>query len=310
MRHDTPLKDRAQGHWQTILPQFGVDSRHLDGKHHPCPLCGGKDRWRFDDLQGQGTSICGQCGARTGMQLVMDMKGWAFAQMAVEVEKIIGTDPAPPQPAKPQKDAAEKFAEAQGYWRSGVRIVDGDPVDLYLRRRVGIYQPTRALKFIPATPFSGTTYPAMVSAYVDVHGDLAGVQRTFLTQDGRKAGLEPDRWNTGALPDGGAIRLAKHDKVLGIAEGIETALSAARLYGLPVWAALNENRLEVWQPPEGVNEIVVFGDADMNCVGQAAAYALGKRLSRDKTRTVQVMIPPDLGTDWNDVLRQRQEKAA
>lgn len=307
-RDQTPLKDRARGHWQHILPQFGVDSRHLDGKHHPCPKCEGKDRWRFDNLRDEGTSICGQCGSRSGIQMVMDMSGLSFGQAAAEIEKIIGDAP-PPPPSPPKKDAAEKYAEAVEFWRTGKRLVEGDPVDLYLRRRVGFYQPTKALKFIPATPFSGSTYPAMVSAYVDVHGDLAGVQRTFLTLDGHKAGLDPDRWNTGALPDGGAIRLGQHDKVLGIAEGVETALSATRLYALPVWAALNENRLEVWQPPEGVTEIVVFGDADMNCVGQAAAFALGKRLSRDKTRTVQVMIPPDLGTDWNDVL-QRQEQAA
>ncbi|MCW5705488.1 MAG: hypothetical protein KIT82_23260, partial [Bradyrhizobium sp.] len=46
----TPLKDRARGRWKQILSvAAGIDSRHLDGKHHPCPMCGGKDRWRFDD---------------------------------------------------------------------------------------------------------------------------------------------------------------------------------------------------------------------------------------------------------------------
>ncbi len=302
-RDRAPLKDRARGRWKEILPHFGVDSRHLDGKHHPCPMpgCGGKDRWRFDNLNGEGTSICGQCGSRSGITLAMELRGADFATVAAEIEKIIGDNP-PILDAAPEKGVAEKVAEAKELWRSGVRISNGDPVDQYLRRRVGQYQPTRALKFIPATPFSGTTYPAMISGYADVFGDLAGVQRTFLTADGYKAALDPARWNTGTLPDGGAIRLAPHDAVLGIAEGVETALAAARLYNVPVWAALNENRLEAWQPPEGVNDIIIFGDSDANCVGQAAAYALGKRLSRDKTKNVQVLLPPEVGMDFNDVL--------
>jgi putative DNA primase/helicase len=26
-----------------------MDERALSGKHGPCPLCGGRDRFRFDD---------------------------------------------------------------------------------------------------------------------------------------------------------------------------------------------------------------------------------------------------------------------
>ncbi len=39
--------DAAHGQWRTILPSFGIHPGHLDGKHHPCPACGGKDRFRF-----------------------------------------------------------------------------------------------------------------------------------------------------------------------------------------------------------------------------------------------------------------------
>jgi len=305
--HETPIWDRMAGRWKEVLPQLGnLDLRTLDGRHRPCPLCGGKDRWRFDDKQGSGSSICGQCGAKTGMQLLMALNGWDFGTAAREIEALIGDSPAPATKGPATKTEAEKYAEAKAFWRAGGRIASGDPVDLYLKHRVGTYAPTRALKFIPATPFSGTMYPAMVAAFVDVHGELAGIQRTFLTPDGRKANLDPARWNTGALPDGGAVRLAPYDKVLGIAEGVETALAATRLFGLPVWAALTENRVEVWEPPEGVNEIVVFGDCDGNFVGQSAAYSLARRLSRDKTRTVQVMIPPEVGKDWNDELASMQ----
>jgi phage/plasmid primase-like uncharacterized protein len=50
-KHNT--KDLAQGNWVTILARFGADASCLDGKHRPCPSCGGTDRFRFDDRDGQ-----------------------------------------------------------------------------------------------------------------------------------------------------------------------------------------------------------------------------------------------------------------
>ncbi|MDI5829610.1 hypothetical protein MJN51_36035, partial [Salmonella enterica subsp. enterica serovar Kentucky] len=35
-------------------------------RHAPCPACGGKDRFRFDD-NGRGSFICNQCGAGDGL---------------------------------------------------------------------------------------------------------------------------------------------------------------------------------------------------------------------------------------------------
>jgi putative DNA primase/helicase len=311
----TPLRDRARGHWKHILAVVGnVDSRHLDGKHHPCPICGGKDRWRFDDKKGEGTSICGQCGARDGVKLVMDLLGVDFPEAAKRIEVIIGTDAKPRDYVDTSEaDAAETHKQVLSFWRSGQRVVVGDPVDRYLRRRVGNYPETRAIRCIPSTPFMGRTMPAMITAYVDVAGELSSIQRTFLTADGEKqSDVENDRWNTGPLPAGGAVRLVRPkptDTAIGIAEGVETALSAIAMHGLPVWAALTANRLQAWQPPEGFNDIIVFGDADTNYTGQAAAFALANRLEVQRKLRVQVAIPPQLGMDWNDVLQQQREMA-
>ncbi len=95
---------------------------------------------------------------------------------------------------------------------------------------------------------------------------------------------------------------------MGIAEGIETALSASILFNVPVWAALSSGRLKVWQPPAETIEVLVFGDNDANCDGQEAAYALGNRLNR--TITAQVLIPETPGSDWNDVLAAKRRSAA
>lgn len=45
------------GRWRAILPRLGLDQSFLTGRHCPCPICGGKDRFRFDDQEGRGTWI-------------------------------------------------------------------------------------------------------------------------------------------------------------------------------------------------------------------------------------------------------------
>ena len=67
--------DRAVGQWLGILSAIGLPARSLVNKHGPCPMCGGKDRFRFDDKNGRGTWICSQCGAGDGVTLVMQFLG-------------------------------------------------------------------------------------------------------------------------------------------------------------------------------------------------------------------------------------------
>ncbi len=311
------IGERTKGRWKEILPALGIAEASLTGRHGACPVCGGKDRFRFDDREGRGTWFCAQQhgtesstpsgSAGNGFRLLMDMKACSFAEVARLVETVIGISYAPIAVA-PQieagHDEAETNAAVRAVWRSAQPIVAGDIADQYLRKRVGSYAPTRALRFHPALTRSGMPCAALIAAFVDIHGELAGLQRSFLTQYGDKAPGSAPRLTMGTLPAGGAIRLARHGKLLGIAEGVETALAATALHAVPCWSALSSGRLEVWQPPQGVTEVIIFGDNDDNNVGQAAAYALATRLR--KTIAVDVMLPPQAGMDWNDVLLTRE----
>src|SRR5262245_7461883 len=98
---------RAQGRWRQILPRLGIETRFLVNKGGPCPLCGGKDRFRFDDLDGSGSYYCNRCGPGPGLVLVMKRNGWSYARACGEVDKIIGTGPAPP-PTKPKQDSCAR----------------------------------------------------------------------------------------------------------------------------------------------------------------------------------------------------------
>ncbi|PCH52631.1 MAG: hypothetical protein COC22_03800 [Flavobacteriaceae bacterium] len=88
-KHNTKLL--AQGNWQAILTRFGADTSCLDGRHHPCPACGGTDRFRFDDNDGSGSHICSQCGAGDGFSLIQKMGGYAnFKEAAKAIDDLMG----------------------------------------------------------------------------------------------------------------------------------------------------------------------------------------------------------------------------
>lgn len=297
------IAERANGRWRGILSSLGVGSHYLTGKHGPCPICGeGKDRFRWDNKEGKGTFYCTRCGAGDGFKLLMLLKGWDFPQAAREVQAIVGGVKV--EPTRPRKSDAECRAAMRKRWRSCGAVEVGGPVERYLVARTG-------LAVFPPVIRSALDRPCMVALMQDPSGRATMVHQTFLTADGRKAQTDKPRLlMPGTIAKGSAVRLAEHGDELGIAEGIETALSATVLFGIPCWSALNEVLLQQWQWPESVRKVHVFGDNDLNFVGHSAAYALARRIAlTDRTMSVEVRIPQRAGWDWNDVLRTERGEA-
>ncbi len=59
------IKERANGQWCRILEDAGIERDWLDGRGHPCPRCGGTDRfaaWR--DVNERGAVHCRHCFTR------------------------------------------------------------------------------------------------------------------------------------------------------------------------------------------------------------------------------------------------------
>jgi hypothetical protein len=139
----------------------------------------------------------------------------------------------------------------------------------------------------------------MVAGVQAPDGRVFAVQTLTLTWTGQKAPLSVQRITTGKLY-AGAVRFARAGDVLGLAEGVETALSAMQLAGVPVWATLGAERLPlVWIPP-CVRELHIFADADKT--GQAEANRAAERHAR-RGLTVKIRTPPSGHADWNDALR-------
>lgn len=300
------IHDKATGKWRSILPALGVDARHLNGKHGPCPVCQGRDRFRFDDKDGRGTFYCSGCGPGSGIDLVMRVAKVSFIEAVKLVEPHL-----PSAPIIVPKAAEKAPTDGRAIWQRGLPIRPGDVVSRYLESRGldGDDHPSqlrimdRALYRYDAT--HKDYMPAMIANFVSPCRRFTTVHFTFLDHEGRKADVPSVRkFYPGKIPDGGAVRLAPSAETMGIAEGIETALSASRLFDVPVWATLTAIGLTKWEPPETARNVIIFGDADAKFAGQHAAYALAYRLAV-KGLSVEVRVPDEIGTDWNDVLINR-----
>ena len=57
--------------------------------------------------------------------------------------------------------------------------------------------------------------------------------------------------------------------------------------------------METLAVPADVKHVEIFADNDASYTGQAAAYALAKRLT-EAGREVTVWMPPETDTDWAD----------
>ena len=300
-------KHAARSKWKGILGEIGVDRRALSGKHCACPLCGGTDRFRFDNREGDGTWICNQCGAGDGMALAIKFTGKDFATIAAEIDALLGNVSFEPEKTKPAMTEAETRAVLRRVATQTVKVTAGDLVDTYLcSRHIGEAHYPKALRFAAGLPDGeGGIRPAMVATVRTHDGENVSLHRTFLKSDGTgKAEMGTPRKGLGPQPDGCAVRLCDdwHGGPLGIAEGIETAMSASAYFDMPVWAALDAGKLSKWIPPEGCTEVAVFGDNDLNFAGQRAAYVLAHRLATGKAPIpVTVHIPSEAKTDWADV---------
>lgn len=195
---------------------------------------------------------------------------------------------------------------AQNLWDEALPIA-GTPAQAYLLRRAIPLTPS-ALRYQPRTPLGrgklAVFRPAMLAA---IHEDdrLVALQRTFL--DGHEPRRARDLANPRrslAQPGRGAVLLAPATEVLGLAEGLESALSAMILLGIPVWATLGSERFPHVAVPKTVTRLILLPDNDR--AGRIGA-AKASEAHAVPGRTIETIWPPAGFNDWNDLLRSRRK---
>lgn len=156
-------------------------------------------------------------------------------------------------------------------------------------------------------------FPAMVALFQSATGEPVTLHVTYLRQDGDAKAAVPNPKKILGVPkrgatSGGAIHLhAPHRGVLGIAEGIESALSLHVLQRVPVWASFCADNLERVRLPHDLSELHIGVDVDDNGKGESVARNLSARARRWSPRTRVTLWWPDLEGpgDLNDELRRR-----
>lgn len=280
-------------------------------RNEPCPICGGWATQR----RGQGSRCWGfisadntyaHCVRPEYSGTLQPYRDGSFAhrldgecrcglvhgQVQVVVREVREDD-------RRDFDAAEA---ARRIW-SESHTTAGTPVERYLRRR-GLAGPIpETLRFHRSLKHrSGGYWPALVAAVsVWPARQPVAVHRTYLTDDGAKAPVEPNKMALGAIKHG-AVRLGRPDARLVVAEGIEDALTVQCATGMAAWAVLGAHNLPNLIVPDDVTDILIGADADeegLSYARRAAQVWLAER------RRVRIATPPAGFKDWNAV-RQKE----
>ena len=170
------------------------------------------------------------------------------------------------------------------------------------------------------------TFPAILAAMRNESGDLVTIHRTWLSEDFKaKAPVKVEKklyFSAGV--SGSAIQLITEMQddseitCLGLAEGIENALSAWQLAHsgyfspmgeMPVWACYCAGNIPAFTIPARLlptlKKVVVFADRDRSKTGENAANEFKRRMAlQHPAIEVHVFIPDIEGWDWNDEARR------
>lgn len=304
--------EAAKGHWATIFSHYDLPpitgNKHYAGE---CPICGRKGKFRIDNKDDRGTWIC-TCGSGNGIQLLEHVTGKSFKTLADELDGILGIDRDNNTTYPVKVDSAEnkrvQFVSAY----SRMPSLKNTSAAQYLQNRGVFTLPTEQVRFCDNQPVSGysETFQAIWALATDVRGQLCYMHRTFLQGD-KKANLSPVKKMDGLQEKdylkhakSVAIRMFPVASTLGIAEGIETALSCKQIYGVNTWAAMNADFMGKFVAPKGVKHLIIFADNDWSATGEAAAYECARKnlVAKNDIEKVSVRYP-DLG-DFNDLLTQ------
>ncbi|WP_267394978.1 MULTISPECIES: CHC2 zinc finger domain-containing protein [unclassified Sphingomonas] len=213
-------------------------------------------------------------------------------------------------PAKPKADmrpVAQRIV-------NGSVAIEGTPAEVYLRSRGITMDLPHTLRFarIPPPQIDGNgvlaangpgLLPALIAIVADAAGELLGLQRTYLTKDGRKAATKPTdtdrkpkvKYSLGNVI-GGSVQLGPAAASMLVTEGLEDGLTLAQALGRSVWVAAGTSMLPAMSFPASVRAIVIGADGD--APGEVAAQKAAEAFTATG-RAVRIMRPTPPFKDFN-----------
>jgi len=329
------IKSHIHDH-RALLEGMGIDGNFLRNKHTSCPVCGGRDRFRFDD-KGYGAWYCNQCGSGDSFKLLMNFFGWTFPETLKQVANYLGIQaerykrPSTPSKAKkpynPDKGPREWARnQLRQLFKNCVPAEPSQAVPLfrYLSNRgLDLKGLPDSIKFHPnveyfepdektGKPILLGLYPAMIGVFTDVTGLPVTLHRTYLTESGQKAPVPSPKKVMTPVTKGGvngcSIKLGMPSDTLYLAEGLETSLAIMKALNVPIWACGSSVFLEKVQVPQWVSKVYIMGDLDASGAGETSANILADRLRSNGIKTAICLPEAELkpgqkSIDWLDVIQ-------
>ena len=285
----TEIISASRHRWEEILFQLGIDLPRLN-KHGPCPCCGGKDRFRFDDKDGRGTWFCNQCGNGDGLDLVAKVKKCNPLQATKLISGLSLTNQNAPARKKVSKPCAS--IEAKRLLNSS-RLATSP----YLQSK-GLSASVQMLNIPKTLTIGGISFDndSMILPIHDIDGTLVSAQ--LINAAGEKRYLPGTRQNGGFIKVGDSSVTAN----IIIAEGYATALTVNLATGHLALAAMSANNLlniAVTARHKYPNSnIIMAAENDSNEVNKVGLVQAEKAAMAVNG---WVSLPPDQTVnDWDD----------
>ncbi|MDP8860696.1 DUF927 domain-containing protein [Serratia marcescens] len=302
------VKRCAAGSWSTLLPSCGVTTPQR-GKHGPCPICGGADRFHFIDDHGGGEWHCRQCDTPNhgdGLDLLARASGVTVTAAAEQVAGVLGIDMRNPSTEAPVRPPAvptvQNAAEKPIADRVKALLEKSHPGESQYLTDKGIQRAN-----LPILPDGSLVLPLRL-----LNGTVTGAQ--LIRPSGDK------KLVAGTHKKGAFIALGELPEQVGMAvicEGYATAQSASLLAPEAlVVAALDAGNLlsvamafrECW--PDA--EITLAADNDWHASGELDKQGKPKRntgkIAAEKAATAVsgwVTLPAtEYPADWDDYRQQ------
>lgn len=309
----------AADRWPSVLAGLHINVPNSPRKHTACPVCGGKDRFRFDD-GGRGSFICNQCGAGDGLDLIRKVNKCDTTEAARLAADVLGIDyrAATQDEATASQKQEQMKAESQQreQERQRRKLAEKEQRrDLFVTHWQSLAEKACQGKseYLINKGLVGFTFPvlpdgSLLLGLVDESGTVTAAQT--ITPQGEK------RLLAGSAKRGAyhAVNAADAPQSVLIAEGLATALSVhlIRPEALTVCALDAGNLQPVAQAihqryPNA--QIIIAADNDIKPgepnTGKDAAEKAAKAVSG------WVALPPTVKkADWNDYHQQHGLEAA
>ncbi|WP_083446700.1 MULTISPECIES: DUF7146 domain-containing protein [Xenorhabdus] len=304
--------DAVIGRWPEIFAYYKLPP--VTGKKHfkgNCPICKRKGKFRIDNQKGRGTFICA-CNAGDGWALLRLTQGKDYKTLADEIDLLLGIQSDKRSVVKKETNITTFRNRVTGCY-AGLPGLKGTSGEAYLRNRGIHVLPADNVRYCAEQPVHNGTLQAIWALATDSKGLACYLHRTYLDGD-RKASLDVVKKMNSLQEDSYlahvqsvAIRLFPVDSTLGIAEGIETALSCKQIYGVNTWSTMNAGHMAKFIAPQGVKHLVVFADTDWSATGHAAAMECARKNLSAHNDVEKVSVRwPDNG-DFNDMLQNGNE---